>query len=98
MLQIILAILTYTVLQANRLYTRVVAQCILGDTLGKTGQNLVRSLIQMMILGIGAAVSAIAGFMINMDLVFPIILIYSMIVTVATGLLASIRFHTMEQL
>ena len=52
----------------------------------------------MTILGIGAAISVVAGLVISIDLVFPIILIYSMIVTVAIGLLASIRFHSMEQL
>ena len=33
-----------------------------------------------------------------MDFVFPIVLIYSMMVTVAMGVLASLRFDTMEQL
>lgn len=97
-LQTVLAILTFTVLQANRLYTKVVAQCILGESLGKMGQDLVRTVIQMLILGIGAVISGVAGAIISSDLVFPIILIYSMIVTVVIGLLASIRFHTMEQL
>lgn len=97
-IQILLAVLTYAVLQANRMYTKVVAQCLLGESLGQTGQNLVRALIQMTILGIGAAIAIAAGVIINVDLVFPIILIYSMIVTVAIGLLASIRFHSMEQL
>lgn len=96
--QIVLAVLTYTVLQANRMYTRVVSQCILGDSLGKTGQNMVRALIQMMILGLGAGIAIGIGFVVNADLVFPIILIYSMIVTVVIGLLASIRFNTMEQI
>lgn len=97
-LQTVLAILTYAVLQANRIYTRVVAQCVLGDSLGQTGQNIVRAIIQMAILGIGAAISAVSGIMIDLGLVFPIILIYSMIVTVVIGLLASIRFSSMEQL
>lgn len=96
--QIILAILTYAVLQANKMYTMVLSQCLLGESLGKTGQGIVRALIQMTILGIGAAISVVAGLVISIDLVFPIILIYSMIVTVAIGLLASIRFHSMEQL
>lgn len=96
--QVVMAILTCGVLQANRIYTRIVAQCILGDTMGKTGQNVVRALMQMAILGIGAAVAALVGAFINADLAFPILLIYSMIVTVVMGLLASIRFHTMEQL
>lgn len=97
-LQSVLAILTYAVLQANRMYTRVVAQCLLGDSLGQTGQNIVRAVIQMAILGIGAAISAVVGVLVDVDLVFPIILIYSMIVTVVIGLLASIRFSSMEQL
>lgn len=97
-LQAVLAILTYTVLQANRMYIRVVAQCLLGDSLGKTGQDIVRAVMQMAVIGIGVAISAVAGIMVDLDLVFPIILIYSMIVTVAIGLLASIRFSSMEQL
>lgn len=96
--QVVLAILTYAILQMNKVFTKVVSQCIFGDTLGRTGQNLVRSMIQMAILGIGAAVASVVGFYVNKDLVFPIILIYSIIVTIAIGLLASIRFHSMEQL
>ena len=96
--QTILAILTYAVLQANRLYTKVIAQCLLGDTMGKTGQDFVRAIIQMTVLGIGIAIAVAAGFMVNIDLVFPIIFIYSMIITVVIGLLASIRFYSMEQL
>ncbi len=96
--QVILSVLIYTVLQANRLYTRVVAQCVLGDTLGKTGQDIVRALIQMTLLGFGVLAAVIAGFVFGIDFVFPIILIYSIIITVIIGLLASIRFHSMEQL
>lgn len=84
--------------RANRLYTKVIAQCLLGDTLGKTGQDFVRAIFQMTVLGIGLAIALAAGFMVNIDLVFPIIFIYSMIVTVVIGLLASIRFYSMEQL
>lgn len=97
-LQVIMAILIYTVLQANRMYTKVVAHCLLGDTLGKTGQDIIRALIQMTLLGLGVGVAALVGFTVNVDFVFPIILIYSIIITVIIGLLASIRFHSMEQL
>ena len=54
--------------------------------------------IQMALLGAGAGVAVIAGIFVNMDFVFPIVLIYSMMVTVAMGVLASLRFDTMEQL
>lgn len=95
---IVQTILIYTVLQANRLYTRVLAQCLVGDVLGKTGQNVIRMLMQMFILGIGITISCLVGILINMNLIFPIVLIYSLIVTVMIGAVASIRFDSMEQL
>ncbi len=95
---VVLTILIYTVLQANRLYTRVLAQCLVGDVLGKTGQNIIRMLMQMFLLGIGVGVSVLIAIFVNPDLVFVILLVYTLIVTVFMGLLASIRFDTMEQL
>lgn len=88
------AVLIFAVLQANKMYTKVIVQCLVGDFFGKTLQELVRVFIQMFIIGIGAAA---AGMLINVNWVFPIILIYSMIVTMLLGALASIRFDSMEQ-
>ena len=95
---IVLCILIYTALQANRMYTKVIAQCLVGEVLGTTGQNAVRAFIQMTILGVGAGEAVLIGIFIEINLIFPILLIYSIIVTVAVGLLASLRFHSMEQL
>jgi fatty acid desaturase len=92
-----MAVLIYTVLQANRMYIKVVVQCLLGDSFGKTGQDIIRMLIQMMTLGLGIGAAVLVGTLINIDFVFPIILIYSIIVTVIIGLLASFRFYSMEQ-
>ena len=96
--EIVYCVLIYVVIQADRLYTTVLAQSLLGDVFGKTGQNILRMFIQMALLGAGAGVAVIAGIFVNMDFVFPIVLIYSMMVTVAMGVLASLRFDTMEQL
>ena len=96
--EIIFCILIYVVIQADRLYTTVLAQCLLGDVFGKTGQNVLRMFIQITLLGVGAAVAVIVGIFVNMDFIFPIVLIYSMMVTVAMAVLASLRFDTMEQL
>lgn len=96
--EIIFCILIFGVIQADRLYTTVLAQCLLGDVFGKTGQNVLRMFIQTALLAIGAAVAVVVGFFVNMDFIFPIVLIYSMMVTVAMGVLASLRFDTMEQL
>ena len=97
-IEIIFCIMIYVVIQADRLYTTVLAQCLLGDVFGKTGQNVLRMFIQMALLGLGVGVALIVGIFINMDYIFPIVLIYSIIVTVAMGVLASLRFETMEQL
>ena len=97
-LEVILGILIYTILQVNRMYSKVLAQCVVGDVLGRTGQDVVRAFFQMFVLGIGVMAAALAGIFISMDLVFPIALIYSMIVTVIIGLIAAIRFDSMEQM
>lgn len=96
--EIVFCILIYVVIQADRLYTTVLAQCLLGDVFGKTGQNVLRMFIQTALLGVGVLVAVLAGIFVNMDFIFPIVLIYSMMVTVAMGILASLRFETMEQL
>ncbi len=95
---VVMSILIYVTLQANRLYTKVLAQCLVGDVLGKTGENVVRMIIQMSILGMGILAAVLVGIFANVNLVFPILLIYSIIVTVAVGALASFRFDSMEQL
>lgn len=95
--EIIYCILIYTVLQADRLYTMVIVQSILGEVFGKTGQSLLRMFIQMALLGIGVGVGVLAAVLINKALIFPIILVYGLMVTVAMGAVALLRFDTMEQ-
>lgn len=95
---VILTICIYVVLQANKLYIRVLAQCLVGDVLGKTGQSIIRMLIQMSILGIGVTVALLLGFLVNLNLIFPGVLVYCLAVTVLVGAVASIQFDTMEQL
>ncbi len=95
---VVQCILIYTVLQANRLYLKVIAQWLVGELLGKTGQELIRALMQMLILGLGAGIAVLVGIVINLNLIFPILLIYSLLATILIGLLAAIRFDSMEQM
>ena len=97
-LEILYCILIYTVIQANRLYTTVIAQCLLGEVFGKTGQNVLRMFIQTALLGAGVAAAVAVGIFVNVDFVFPIVLIYSIMATAAMAVLASFRFDTMEQM
>ena len=93
----VFCILIYAVLQADRLYTKVIAQCLVGEIFGKTGQDVLRMCVQFALLGMGAGVAVIVGIFINTGLIFPILLVYSVMVTAAMGFLASLRFETMEQ-
>ena len=95
---IIYCILIYTVLQADRLYTKVLAQCLVGEVFGKTGQDILRMLIQMFLLGFGAGLAVLIGIFVNVSFIYPLLLVYSIVITVGMGLLASLRFESMEQL
>ncbi len=95
---IVFCILTYVIIQADRLYTKVIAQSLLGNVFGKTGQDLLRMVIQITLLGLGATAAVLAGIFVNPQLVFPIVLAYCMLITVGMAILASLRFETMEQL
>lgn len=95
---VVFCILIYAVLQADRLYTKVIAQCLVGEIFGKTGQDLLRMCIQFALLGMGAGVAVLVGMFVNTALIFPILLLYSIMVTVAMGFIASLRFETMEQI
>ena len=97
-LYIVYCIFIYAVLQADRLYTKVIAQCLVGEIFGKTGQDLLRMCMQFALLGLGVGAAVLVGIFINIAFIFPILLIYSVMVTVAMGFLASLRFETMEQL
>lgn len=95
--QIVMCILIYCVLQANRLYIKILGESILGSTLGNTGKSIFAMAVQGGILGVGIGLAALMGFFIHYNFVFPIMLIYSMIVTVLIALLTVGRFETMEQ-
>ena len=90
-------ILSYVVLQANRLYIKVLGDSLLGDTLGTTGKQFFLLGVQGGILGIGALASIPAAYLINANLLFLIVPIYSMIITVLIAALTVPRFECMEQ-
>ena len=95
--EIVLAIAIYVVLQANKLYMRVLADSILGASSGVNVRNMIYMLFQSATLGMGALFGAVAGIFISMRLLFPVILIYSILMVILIGLLASSRFGEMEQ-
>lgn len=96
--QIVTAILLYVLFQAIKMYMRIFAIYILGDNFGLQVRKLFQLLIQSSLMGVGIAVALVVGIVINIDLVFPILLIYSIIIAVAVMFLASYRFEVLEQI
>lgn len=96
--QIICGIFIYVFFQAIKMYMRIFTLYILGDHFGTQVRTLLHMLLQSSLIGVGIAVAMAAGFMININLVFPILLIYSIIITGVVMILASTRFEVLEQL
>ena len=70
---------------------------LLGNTLGITGKQFFLLGVQGGILGIGALACIPASLLINVNLVFLIAPVYSMIITVLIAALTVPRFECMEQ-
>lgn len=98
LIHVIYCILLYVVIQADRLYTLVIVQSLVGDVFGRTGQSLLRMFLQLLLIGTGVGVSIVAAIFLSVDLIYPIILGYMILLTIAMGALAALRFEVMESL
>lgn len=96
--QIIFCILLYTLIQAVKIYVKILIESCFGDTLGNAAKEWLRLLAQYSVLGVGIAFAALAGIFVNLNLVYPIFIIYSILIAGVLAVLASARFETMEQL
>ncbi|WP_461816075.1 putative ABC exporter domain-containing protein [Faecalimonas sp.] len=95
--EIILAILIYVVLQANKLYIRILVESILSASAGVNLRNIFCMLFQSAILSIGGILGGLVSLFISAKLLFPIIFIYSILMVSIIALLASSRFCQMEK-
>ena len=94
---IVMSVVIYAVLQANKLYMRVFAESAIGSSLGTTGRQFVYMLFQSAILGMGITFGVVTGIFLGMFWVFPILILYCMLMMIFIMLLASARFEKMEQ-
>ena len=94
---IVMSVVIYAVLQANKLYMRVFAESVIGLSLGTTGRQFVYMLFQSAILGMGITFGVVTGIFLGMFWVFPILILYCMLMMIFIMLLASARFEKMEQ-
>ena len=95
--QMAASLVIYVVLQANRLYIKVLGESILGNTLGNTGKTIFAMVVQGATIGIGVAAALLFGILVNYNLIFFILPIYCLMITMLIALLTASRFDAMEQ-
>ena len=84
-------------LRRGELYGIVFAKMLLGNTMGNTGRTILRLLIQSAVLGVGVLISVAAAIFLNPEVVFAVMLVYSLAATVIVALFASMKFEVLEQ-
>lgn len=96
LLLLVLYVLIHVCLQANKLYLKVLAQVLLGDTLGNTGKQWFQMLAQMFIIGIGVAFAAVGTLFLGMEAGFAVLIVYILAATIAIAAGGSFAFGKME--
>ena len=94
----VLTILLYVCLQANRLYYGMLADALVGNTLGNTGRNLIKVLLQGIAICIGIIGAVVAGVLISVEAGFFIMIVVMGLLTFAGAAAASVSFAKMEVL
>lgn len=93
----LLAILFYTILNANKLYALAVAQIVVGQTLGKLGQQM----FQLFIQGFGFFFAVICGVLtygtLGVEVMYVLINVILALVTLIFMVIAALNFQRMEK-
>lgn len=95
-LQIILLILVYVCLTANRLYLTMLADALIGNRLGQFGRNLVKLLFQGIVIGIAIILAATVGLFFGTDAAFMVMILATAGLTMAGAVVAATSFEQME--
>lgn len=92
-----LTILFFVTLNANKLYTGMLSDALLGNRLGTTGKTIFRMFMQGVILAI-SVIAAAAGFFFSTELGFIMMIAVTAALTLAGAFGASVSFDRMEKL
>lgn len=92
----ILTIMVYVCLIANKLYLNMLADRILGKSLGDFGKSFLRMFLQMIVIGFGIVAAAIIGIILGVSAGFMGLIIVILLLTVAVAAIASTSFDRME--
>lgn len=97
-IQIVLSILVYICLQANKLYLNVVTDAIMYKYLGNVGKQLFRVFMQGIIIGVCAVGAILGGLFLGIEVGYIFMIIISVAVTALLALIASKSFENMESI
>lgn len=94
--QILLIVLLYVCLMANKLYYFMVADFWIGHLLGNTGRQLVKLLLQGIAIGFSVTAAIIGGIFLGIEAGFLIMIIATFVFTFLGALIAALAFEKME--
>ncbi len=98
LIQIILSILIYMCLQANKLYLNVVTDAVIQRFLGTVGKQMFRMFVQGLIIGICALSAILGGAFLGMEAGYLFMIIISVAITALLAVIASKSFENMESI
>lgn len=96
--QIILSILIYMCLQANKLYLNVVTDVLMQRFLGTVGKQMFRVFMQGIIIAICAMSAIIGGVFLGLEVGYIFMIIISVAITALLAIIASKSFENMESM
>lgn len=96
----VLTVLLYVCLMANRLYYGMLADALIGNSLGATGRTVLKMFLQGFAIGIGIMAGVTGYFVLGgkIEIAFFIMVLITSALTFAGAVGASVSFNRMEQL
>lgn len=93
---ILLNVLFYVCLQANKLYFSVLSESLLGNVLGNTGKTILRMVGQMIVITIAVVIAAVVTIAVNFTAGFLAMCLYMLVMAALVALGGSVAFAKME--
>lgn len=97
-IQIILSVIIYMCLQANKLYVSIFSDAIVAKYIGRVGMQFFKMIAQATIIAIAAFSAVISGIFIGIELGFVIMIVVSTALTLIMAVLSTFVFERMESL
>lgn len=91
-----LFVLLYVCLMANKLYYFMLADLIIGQTLGTVGRSVVKVFLQGIVIGIAVMAAVIGGMLLGIEAGFATMILVTLVLTFLGALIAATSFSKME--